>query len=198
MIKQIIDEIKESLEIDIIWADVFAGLAKTAVRNINSEGGLISKKFPVYENTNKTTCQGNDYISLIPDNTKMGIIYFTDLGTAQVDCNSRYTDYESVIRCIAWVNLKKINQTYTNTDILLNDLMSSIPSVVLVQGVCKINITLRNPVIKSVNIFSEYSYSEEINQYIVYPYDYFAFDFLVQWSLPRHCVTPTLDPSTCK
>jgi hypothetical protein len=198
MIKEIIDEIKESLEIDIIWADVFAGIAKTAVRNINSETGIVVKKFPIYENTNKTTCNGNDYISLVPDSNKMGIIYFTDQGTSQIDCDSRYTDYESLIRCVAWVNLKKINQSYTNSDILLNDLMSAIPAVVTAQGVCKINITLKNVVPKSANIFSEYSYSEEINQYLLYPFDYFAFEFLVQWSLPRNCRTVILNPDPCK
>lgn len=198
MIYQIIEAIKDSYKINLIWADLVAGIAKTVVRNINAtDNKIISKKFPVYEN-DKTTCSGNDYTDLVPDSNRKSIIYFTDQGTSAIGCSYGFVNYETTMRCVAWVNLKKINKTYKTADILMADIMSRLPKKVVVNGIAKINITLKAPVQKSVSIFSEYSYSEEQNQYLMYPFDYFAFDFLIQWSLPMGCEQPILDPDTCK
>lgn len=198
MLRGIIEEIKSGLS-TLPFADLVAGLAKTVVRNVNTaDGRVLPKRFPVYENDQKGACSTGDYVDLVPNTNRESILYFQDLGNTQVNQDGRYTYMESRVRCVCWVNLKKINANYTDTDLIQNVLMSSIPTTVTYPGVCKVNITSLSPVVKDATIFSGFDYSEAENQYLMYPYDYFAFDFVIQWAFPYNCRNLIKDPSPCK
>jgi len=180
------------------YVDRITGLAKVISKNIAGEGGMVAKKIPTYLNLNKTTCDNADYIDLVPDSKLKSIIYFEDQGTSKIDCSGRYDDFETNLRLVFWCNLGMIDQ---GTD--LYNIQSEIISTLIgridnFDYVVKIIIELADIPEKSPTIFAEFSYSEEDKQYLLYPYDYFALDFSVKWSLAKICYeTTTLNPNSC-
>jgi hypothetical protein len=200
MLNLIVEHIQNQITPYIIFADRVAGIAKIQTRNeINAQGTTVNKKFPVYFNNNKTNCKIFDYIDLIPNDKLKSIIYYEENGTSFIDCDGRWINYSSNIRLVCWVNLKKINQTLMDTSILEALLIKNLPEYISnLPYISKIMIMNIRPVTKDVGIFSRYTYNEAELQYLMYPYDYFAFDMTINWSLSKSCPDEILlDPAVC-
>jgi len=64
----------------------------------------------------------------------------------------------------------------------------------------KLNVTVTAIPVQDNRIFSKYDYSEKETQYLMSPFEYFAIDLSVNYSIPAACgndITVTETPATC-
>jgi len=185
-------------EISILnWIDKTAGVVKPL--RVKIKGGE-EKVYPIYLN-DATLCDSSTYTDLVPDSSKMSILYFEDGGSEVIESGCKYTDMETSLKLVCWLNLKRINVDYTDAlDIKLN-LINNIPaSIDNTDWVTKIRVMFGSEEVKSADIFSEYTYDEAEHQYLIYPYDYFALNYRIKYSIPMDsdCLTDiVINPGVC-
>lgn len=189
----IIDEI-DSLN----WVDKIKGVVKPL--KVKIKGGE-EKIYPICLNTDPTLCNSSTYTDLVPDSSKMSIIYFEDGGTEVIESGCKYTDLESSLRLVCWLNLRKINADFTDALNIKLNLINTIPAdIANTDWVTKIRVMFEGEEEKSAGIFSEYTYDEAENQYLIYPYDFFALNYRVKYSMPMDsdCLTDiVINPASC-
>ena len=179
------------------WVDKTAGVVKPL--RVNTKGG-VEKVYPVYLN-DATLCDSSTYTDLVPDSSKMSIIYFEDGGSDVIESGCKYTDMESSLKLVCWLNLKRINVAYTDAINIKLNLINNIPSrIANTDWVTKISVMFESEDPKSADIFSEYTYDEAEHQYLIYPYDFFALNYKVKYSVPMdsECLTDiVINPGVC-
>ena len=96
--------------------------------------------------------------------------------------------------------MAKINPVYTDTDLIAATIIASIPKTYQpFSGVSAIYIELISEVVKSSEIFADYTYNESEKQYLIYPYDYFALDYRVTYQIANQCLADlVLSPDVCE
>jgi len=192
---KIADLIKEQIQ-DLNFIDKLAGIVKP-VTYTDKAGN--SKTFPVALN-DASACDPGHYTDLVPDSSKISIIYFEDLGTDVVNAGCRYVDVEAKIRLVCWVNLAKVNTDYSDANLLKIKLLQTIPKrLTNTDWVTKIFVKFAGEEPKD-NLFSAYTYDEKQTQYLMYPFDYFGLNYNVKYSIPMNseCLDNiVLNPKIC-
>jgi len=180
------------------WVDKTAGVVKPL--RVKIKGGE-EKIYPVALNTSEDACDTSTYTDLVPDSSKMSILYFEDEGSDVIESGCKYTDIECSLKLVCWLNLPKINADYTDALNIKLDLINNIPAhIANTDWVTKIRVMFEGEEPKSAAIFSEYTYDEAEHQYLIYPYDFFALNYRVKFSIPMssECLTAiVIDPSAC-
>lgn len=183
--------IKSQIE-GLAFIDRIAGLVKVVRRQDVSEKGTIVKVFPVDCGVTEKDCVNSKYTDLVPNSKCKSIHYFEDLGSTLTGQENGRFNFESKIKLVGWLNLKKLGKTDCSVSHLaiaaiLKQITSkyfSSPSNKM--SLIQIRCTGIDP--KSAAIFSKYSYSEEINQYLLFPFDYYAMTFTVVFSVANSCI----------
>ena len=199
MINTIVKNIIPYLEA-LNFSEVVGGIATTISQNKPiKDNKIIVKKFPAYYNENKTTCNASDYIDLVPNSNKRSIIYFENNGIKISPINGNIIECVADVRLVCWANLKKINDTFINADILKLLVIQAMPSSLSnVLPYSFIRIQLTGEETKNVSIFSKYTYNEEEKQYLIYPFDYFALNYEISFYVGKNCIDPILiSPAVC-
>ncbi len=199
MINTIVKNIIPYLEA-LNFSEVVGGIATTISQNKPiKDNKIIVKKFPAYYNENKTTCNASDYIDLVPNSNKRSIIYFENNGIKISPINGNIIECVADVRLVCWANLKKINDTFINADILKLLVIQAMPSSLSnVLPYSFIRIQLTGEETKNVSIFSKYTYNEEEKQYLIYPFDYFALNYEISFYVGINCIDPILiSPAVC-
>lgn len=180
------------------WVDKIAGVVR-AQRYTDKAGN--EQVFPVAYNTPEDLCDTTTYTDLVPDSSKMSIIYFEDGGTDIIESGCMYTDCETTLKLVCWVNLKRVNVSYTDALNLKLELINNIPEDIdNTDWVTKIRVMFEGEEPKSAGLFSEYTYDESRTQYLMYPYDYFALNYKVRYSIPMNseCLSAVIiNPGVC-
>ena len=179
------------------WLDKIGGVVKPL--RVNVKGG-VEKVYPVCLNS-ETICDSSRYTDMVPDSSKRSILYFEDGGVDVIESGCKYTDMEASLKLVCWVNLPRINNAYTNAEIIKLNLINSIPSrIANTDWVTKIRVIFDGEEPKSAGIFSEYTYDEAEIQYLIYPYDFFALNYKIRYSVPMDsdCLTAVvINPAVC-
>jgi len=199
MINTIVKNIIPYLEA-LNFSEVVGGIATTISQNKPiKDNKIIVKKFPAYYNENKTTCNASDYIDLVPNSNKRSIIYFENNGIKISPINGNIIECVADVRLVCWANLKKINDTFINADILKLLVIQAMPSSLSnVLPYSFIRVQLTGEETKNVSIFSKYTYNEEEKQYLIYPFDYFALNYEISFYVGINCIDPILiSPAVC-
>jgi len=199
MINTIVKNIIPYLEA-LNFSEVVGGIATTISQNKPiKDNKIIVKKFPAYYNENKTTCNASDYIDLVPNSNKRSIIYFENNGIKISPINGNIIECVADVRLVCWANLKKINDTFINADILKLLVIQAMPSSLSnVLPYSFIRVQLTGEETKNVSIFSKYTYNEEEKQYLIYPFDYFALNYEISFYVGKNCIDPILiSPAVC-
>lgn len=199
MINTIVKNIIPYLEA-LNFSEVVGGIATTISQNKPiKDNKIIVKKFPAYYNENKTTCSASDYIDLVPNSNKRSIIYFENNGIKISPINGNIIECVADVRLLCWANLKKINDTFINADMLKLLVIQAMPvSLSNVFPYSFIRIELTGEETKNVSIFSKYTYNEEEKQYLIYPFDYFALNYEISFYVGINCIDPILiSPAVC-
>jgi hypothetical protein len=174
------------------WITKKGGLLKVLTKNQFGEIG----RFPVCVNREKTTCEGGDYISLIPDSREKAISFF-QIQSNSVSENFGFYDIKTTFRLVVWVNTDKINQTMIDTDLLMLDVIKNMPFRIANSDIlCKIKTQFLSA--GKENVWSQFTMKEENKQFLLLPYDFFTIDYDVFYSFRKECIEDiNLNPTVC-
>jgi hypothetical protein len=120
-------------------------------------------------------------------------MYFEDVSKAVLEVNRDYTSMEAVIRLVGWFNLKKINSSLTDADLMLMNVINAIPETYpplpgATPYLNRIRVMFAGQEPRSADIFGAYSYDEAEKQYLIYPFDYWAINYRILYSVAPSCV----------
>lgn len=185
------------------WADKVGGLVQTVnVLDKSGEKG-VEKSYPVSCDVTSDACVKGIYQALTPDSKKKSIMYFEDRGgvTFKRQEGDRL-HYTAQLRLIGWLNLKQLECDTCGTeggcgvsgDYVLDVIQLFPYRPIDVGGFYGVMIHPPVQVERSVSIFSRYTYNETATQYLMYPYDYFALDFDVDFMINTRCKKPNVIP----
>lgn len=199
----IADIIKTAIE-DLAFVDRIAGIVKPVTISEDIDGQKRVKTFPVACNVTEADCVSGQYTDLVPNSQKNSVIYFEDLGVQFIGNVKSEMRFRSQLRLVCWLNLKRMGITDCN--------WSSTATLHIIKSILQADVPFNSTPftgmkytgisqpVKSASIFSKYSYSEQVNQYLLYPYDYFAVDFVVEYGVKAACIEdlPELGPELCE
>jgi len=170
-----------------------AGLVKTiSYAAPTDDDKTFQKSIPVACNVSHADCvRSNKKLeSLVPDSSVKSISYWEDQGVRKGSDDHRDFSFESSLRFVCWLNLKKLGKTDCSYSALaITNILNAIPTRSL-NSTPYTRIQVRNDgeIVKDKSIFSKYTYEEDKMQYLMYPFDYFALDFVVKFCIPKSCI----------
>lgn len=201
MQRVICDLVKTAIETSgLDWLDVVCGMVEELKVTNQSGDGSSVKTIPAYRLPGQTQCAShNDYIAAIPDTTKESLIYIEADPPSVITSTSRYDEFQLPLTIVCWVNLKIINQNYTDASLLTDELLSVIPdSLAAVSPYNTIRVDLTN-VSRDLARVNKYDYNEAENQMWIYPFDFFTIQLRVTYRRTRACAGSTsMNPTNCK
>lgn len=177
------------------WVDRYAGMVRPyVIHQPGIDGKAIKKTFPVSCNVTDEDCVLNGtYKDLIPDSKYKSLLYFEDLGINIIGSDRSYINCQSNIKLVCWLNGKKLG--YDGCGISAVAVMSILKVFAGMfnpfneGNFVKIKISAISEMVKDNAIFSKYSYDEAQTQYLAMPYDFFALNLKVDFSIPFNCIT---------
>lgn len=146
----------------------------------------VTKSFPVACGVTADECNTDEkYKDLTPDDRYRSVSYFEDQGAIVTGKTGDRVHFLSRIRYVCWLNLKKFDTEECNISHLcaasvIAAVWGNHTNTAMLQGV-KVRSFIQPP--KSPAIFANYTYDEEVTQYLLYPFDYLAIDFEVEYSV---------------
>lgn len=198
MVYNICEILKTCIEDESLsYVETIAGLVQVeTVQKKASKTDLIQKKFPIYCPI-KQECDPNKIDPLIPDCNRKSLFYFENNGnTILNDRDKRFFNYTSSIRLVGWLNPRKMGSNDCDISCLISaEIMNILEKSTFNSGeILKIKIRPSALLVKDSKIFSKYLYGKKFYNLIEYPYDYFAIDLFVDFSINKDCIskfTPT-------
>jgi hypothetical protein len=179
---------------DLTWIDKIAGLVQTVTIREKIGEAVVNKSFPVSCDVDYNACIKGRYQDLALDSKKKSVLYFEDRGGAQyVRRNGNTLEFTSSLRLVCWLNLKLINEVECEGDIrscgvsgdYVLEVLRALPAIPFTEeGFITIFINNISQVERSVDIFSRYTYHEPQTQYLLFPYDFFALDLSINFTVP--------------
>ena len=196
MNKDIADIIVDKIA-GLAWVEKYAGLTRPiTISQPNPNGATtpVKKTFPVACNVTPEECDKKGlYNDLMPNSKYKSVMYFEDFGINITGSDAHYINCQSTLRLVCWLNGKKLG--YDGCGI----------SSIAVMGILKVFAGMFNPfnegnfvkikigavseAPKEPQIFTKYSYDESASQLLMYPFDYFALNLRVDFSIPFNCIT---------
>ncbi len=177
------------------FIDVLAGLTKLHKEKIPNQGGEdLLQMYPVECATTQAQCTNGDYKDLSPDSDKKSVLYFEDLGIQFLDKNVREVVYQSRLRLIGWLNLAHfVNGGCSMSAQVIANIVKELPfsQPINISGdmnLTKVKVIACQELPKNADIFLRYSYDEPRDQYLMYPFDFFAIELTTEFTLPYQCI----------
>lgn len=174
------------------FVDKIAGLVRPLRMEVKTGDTKAMKTYPVATDISSEQCISGHYKDLIPDAKYRSIIYFEDNGCTLTYRNGRWVGFESRLLLVGWLNMAKLFncQTQTGSAQVILSILSQFPEFTISDDVYrefKIIAVSEQP--KTNAIFGKYSYDEIKNQYLMYPYDYFALNIASTFKINLDCIT---------
>lgn len=183
--------IKSQIE-GLSFIDRIAGAVRVVSRQEEGSKSTIIKKFPVDCGVSQADCSSGKYVDLVPNSKFKSIHYFEDLGVSVSGADNKTFSFESKLKLVGWLNQKKLGKTDCSVSHLaIAAILKQIPTGHFnntANGFTRISITCTGIDAKNASIFSKYSYQEEVNQYLMYPFDYYAINLTTQFTVPYQCI----------
>lgn len=193
MIEIALQPAKEIIE-GLSWTERYGGLARPTPISID-EG--VKKIFPVRQGLSNDQCfQQKRYTDLVPNSNFLNLLYFESISdfTQQKGGSSRDMLFSGRIRLVFWLNLKKMGKLDGGLQFT-----SGHAAAHLMRALCK-RMVVTNPFSGSVEymkfsvvptspeIFSKYSYGDDVAALMHYPFDFGAIEFDVALMYGKNCV----------
>jgi hypothetical protein len=187
MINDIGNILKPYIE-SLSFADKVGGVVKVATKtDTDSNDRTVKKYFPIDCGVTHQECISGKYTDLMPNSNYKSVMYFEDGGIRFIGNNIR----EASLKLVGWLNLKKLGKTGCNGSALaVNTILNTLPTKYFNSPPVyqRIKIEVQGEDVKSSQIFSKYSYDEDKTQFLMYPYDYFALNINVLFSISKACI----------
>lgn len=199
MNKDIADILKTYVE-TVGFADKVGGMVKAITYVQGEEGAVVKKTIPVDCGVTHRECTSGKYTDLMPNSKYKSVMYFEDNGAALVGQDVKDFTYISKLTLVCWMNLKKLGKTDCSASALaIATILNTIPTRHFNSGIyTRIQVQAESIAEKTDSIFSRYTYDEEKLQYLMYPYDYFAINFSIKFTIPKACIPAwENEPETC-
>lgn len=179
---------------DLPFVDKYAGVVKAVTYNEKTTSSTIKKIFPAACTLTATECENySRYLDLCPDSSKKSVMYLEDTGLRLNKREGNYLYFSVQLNLVVWLNMPKLGYTDCSySSIAIIDIIKSIPIKPFNDGnyhMVNINFVSQQP--KSLNPFSKYSYDETINQFLMYPYDYFVLALNIDLRMDLRCLDIT-------
>lgn len=149
-----------------------------------------NKTIPIDCGTTYTDCIKGKYTDLVPNSKYKSIIYFEDGGTSFSSSEPRDFSFESRLKLVCWLNQKKLGKSACSISaVAILNILKIIPDGHFNSTpYTRIRIQAVGQDAKSPAIFSRYTYDEKVLQYLLYPFDYFALNLKINFTVPRSCI----------
>lgn len=177
----------------LAFVDRLAGLVKTLSGTTDGESGNKRFMIPIACDVSEADCANDRYQDLVPDSSKRSVIYFEDMGGVQgLPDEGGMMRFRANLKLVGWLNLSRMGLTDCN--------YSATAALAIIKALKQtskysnegnflhFNITSISEQEKSSAIFGKYTYQENIVQYLLYPYDYFALNISVEFSVNPNCI----------
>lgn len=189
----------------LVFVEKYFGMVQTIEKTEMNEEISIRKRFPVAtESIVDGICSSHQQFA-IPDSALKGILYFEDQGTFEngnVRSGNNF-QFTSNLRLVCWINRKKVvsNQFSEITGLAINDILQKLEvnKNPRSEGMfSNISVAVQRIPIQDAQIFSKYTYDESVTQFLMVPFEFFAIDLVVKYSINGSCMNSiTLNPSQC-
>jgi hypothetical protein len=191
--------------LNLNFVDTIAGLVQTIrIPSLEDSENKTEQRFPVsHDVVVNGECNVGAQVALIPDSNRKGILYFEDQGTTILQSTHRNrTRMQSRLQLVCWVNRDKVTGSpYTSivlpavrqisAAIIGKNPINEAPFVVF-------STRLEGVPMKDANIFGKYTYPEDITQYLMPPFDYFALTLVSSYYVMDSCLPGlTVNPQLC-
>jgi len=180
---------------DAPWLSRTSGVVQVVNRVIDTgDGTFITKRIPVASYATTLDCSSTQ-ADMIPDSSTKGMLYFEDGGvTAPVKARTGW-QYTSKLRLVCWLNTQLI--TGDDTTLLSARVITGIATRLSgnpfsSEPFSRIAVSISNIPVQDATIFSKYDYSETETQYLMSPYEYFALDLSVTYTIAGSCVSEVI------
>ena len=175
------------------WFDKYTSVVKIlSYQSKNKQGNNVIKKMPVSCQTTAEDCTSGRYIDLCPNSDKKSVVFLKDKGTRFVSRNGDKYSWRSSLDLVVWLNLPKLGyEGCSYSGIAITGVLSKLPSVPFqITGSIyqRVSINLDGQLPNTSNPFAEYSFPEEITQYLMYPYEAFTLPISVDFMTNRACL----------
>lgn len=187
------------------FVEIAAGLAKPVpVRNNatptdSEEPVMVDKIIPMAYNDLGLVCEEGDLYLLVPNTKKMSIVWWEDNGIELIEEQTYYYQVRANLTCVAWWNLRLINQSYTDASWLVANLIASIPARLdNIDYLSQIRVQWTGEEVAGAEVLSKYTLDEPENQFSTFPYAVTGLGFAVDFAFGKNCVDAViLNPATC-
>jgi len=195
MIDKIAYELVKHLSENVGFIDKWAGLVKPMRKQVQK----VEKVFPVAINT-PSACDLSDYTALVPDNSKMSVVYAEIVSAPTVEV-MRHTSKQmaATIRLVVWYNLDLITAGgYISSDSVVDQIFEHLPKRLPDSAFTGVKQVHFQPVsiTTGAEVVSQYTYNEVKTQFTTHPYGIFAIDIDV-WYITTHCQLPFGNEEGC-
>lgn len=174
------------------FVDKISGLVRPLkIEVVGANNVKALKVFPIASDVSNEACIKGAYKDLIPDSKYRSIIYFEDAGVTMTYREKRWVAFTSRLTLVCWLNLSKLMDCdyHTGSTEAILSIMSNLPEGVIQDDLYReIRITSISEVVKSNSIFGRYTYDEVKTQYLLYPFDFFALNMVVDFRINLACV----------
>ncbi len=206
MNKGIANILKEAL-VGLPFIDKYGGLVYTQEKednlydeNSNGQPRKIITRFPVtgdYTITRPDDCNTGELIDFIPDQTYMGMLYFEDGGTDPLPRKGKLSCYSSKLQLIGWLNTKGLVNALDESELSPAQISSHILAAIgqrfealtnkNVGNYLRLQVKPLKILPQSRAIFSAYNYDEKATQYLMPPFEFFAWSIAVEFCINPAC-----------
>lgn len=174
----------------------FVQTQKQAMNNLSNEDktDTLIKKFPCSTDVwlrESNVDLTNKIIDFIPNSGNVGMVYFEPTSDIrEIAQRGIRSQYSCGYRVVFFGNGNKISTKDGTSSTLQIQMQKAIKSM---RGISKDGFICINPRITGIqtdaNIFSKYTYSEEVTQYLMPPFIYFAINIDVTFFSSNGCCT---------
>jgi hypothetical protein len=178
---------------DAAYLDRTSGIVQVLRRmdQISQDGPLIEKRIPYAHDASliDNTVSGN---AMIPNSAFKSCLYFEDQGISKVSAGTRGITYDSRMRLVCWMNMRLAFGDYNTakTALVMADIISRLTTVRNFNSgfFSTLNCSVTNIPAQNAAIFQDYDYSEVEAQYMMPPFDFFALELNIRFTVPQECI----------
>jgi hypothetical protein len=186
------------------WLGLLAGLvsAQETVDVVTDENTgntrQVTYRYPVtadWHVLEGPVCDEVGLLDVSPNTGYKSILYFEDQGVSVPARQGSWLNFTSQLRLVCWLNTSQFNASATDVPaVAMADIVGRITGNPFNHGsLSRIRVSLRGIPQAGRALFSPYTFNEAVSQYLMPPYDAFAIDLNVDFSISVNC---TLDTST--
>lgn len=188
---------------DAPYLDRVSGVVQVVESMAQTPDGLSYTKRMPYSSTATADEMGKIDAAMIPDSNFKSCLYFEDGGLKVLGNVRDGLRYQSSLRLVCWLNTAMIN---TDEDKLMvakvmPDICSKWGTVEIFNETpfTQVKVTGMSMPPADKNIFAPYDYDERATQYLIHPYEFFAIDLTVDFTVVNSCLVPVIStpPAVC-